>query len=61
MDEKKKMVWQRGSCLDEETCEACERADGSVISGEDEDLSKICTSPNGCRCIPFSNLDEESS
>jgi hypothetical protein len=57
----KKMTWRRGSCLDEETCEACRNADGSVISGEDACLDGICTSPCGCRCIQYSDLDEEPS
>lgn len=59
MTGKKKMVWRRGSCLDEETCEACKNADGSAISGEHENLGRICTNPNGCRCLPYSDLDEE--
>lgn len=58
MKSKKKMIWRRGSCLDEETCEACEKADGSIISGEHADLGKICTSKSGCRCLPYSDLDE---
>jgi hypothetical protein len=58
MTPKKKMVWRRGSCLDEETCEACEKADGSIISGENEDLGKICKNPDGCRCIPYSDMNE---
>lgn len=59
MISKKKIVWRRGSCADGECCEACKNADGSVISGENEDLGTICTSKSGCRCIPYSNLDEE--
>jgi hypothetical protein len=61
MESGKKMVWRRGSCLDEETCEACKNADGTVISGEDADLGKICTSESGCRCIPYSDLDEKGT
>ena len=53
----KKLVWRRGSCLDEETCEACRNADGTIISGEDAKLDGICTIPFGCRSIQYSNAD----
>ena len=55
------LVWRRSCCLDEESCEACKKADGSIISQPDEDLSKICTSPDRCRCIPYANLTEKAN
>ena len=60
MERDKPQVWRRTAVLDEETCKACDKADGSIVSGPDEDLSKICTNPDGCRCIPYSDLTEKS-
>lgn len=57
----KKTIWRRTSCDDEECCQACKDADGSIISGPDEDLSKICTNPEGCRCLQYSDLTEKDS
>ena len=54
----KLMIWRRFSCGDGHVCKACKKADGSIISGPEEDLRKICTSRYGCRCGPFSDMDE---
>lgn len=54
------LVWRRTAVLDEEICKECDVADGSIISGPYADLSKICTNPEGCRCLQYSNLDEKT-
>ncbi len=54
----KQLVWRRGSVLEESTCGPCADADGSIISGEDADLSSICEGDDLCRCIPWANMDE---
>ena len=54
----KKLIWRRGSVLEDSTCEPCDAADGSVISGEDADLSAICDGDDLCRCIPYANLND---
>lgn len=54
----RKLIWRRGSVLEESTCGPCDAADGSIISGENADLSAICEGGDLCRCVPFANLNE---
>ncbi len=46
-------TWLRSALLDSETCEACRQKDLTPISSPNEDLSKICKSKDGCRCLPI--------
>jgi len=46
-------VWLRSALLDSETCEPCRQHDLTPIPNPQEDLSKICKSKDGCRCLPI--------
>jgi hypothetical protein len=52
-----KLIWRRGSVLEDTTCNPCATADGTEIDGPDADLSQICDGGAQCRCIQYAEME----